>query len=181
MRRRSSADLQQDVVSKSRAFRFFDHVPGIRDTNDPEYAGILLVYVCIVVAALFVIGTRPNGYTHVLQTAGGFLVLLGLYITGVALRTGRLEQCTSRVMGAIAQLGTTNEAVQIGTIRMLEAMLYEAPNVTSEDRVKVQRYKTAIIDALESMGSSSDTSAAQLARRVAASAKHDAESDAHQA
>lgn len=164
----SISDRSQQVVRKSQRFKFFDRVPGLRDTNDPEYAGVLLVYLCIVAAILILLGKRANGYTHVLQTAGGLLVLLGLYITGISTRTARLEQYASRVLGAIAQLDSTNEAVKIGTVRMLEAMLHETPNVTTEDRLKVQRYKTAIIDTLEALGNSGNMPSAKLALRIVA-------------
>ncbi len=179
------SDSSQGYRGKNPRFTVFDHVPGLRDANDPEYAGVLLLYVCVVAAILILLGKRANGYTHVLQTAGGLLVLLGLYITGINVRTARLEQYASRVMGAIAQLDTTNKAVEIGTVRMLEAMLHETPNVTTEDRLKARRYKTAIVDALESL-SSGDTPAAKLAKRivtepVAISVRSDAETDPHQA
>lgn len=153
---------------KSNAFKLFDRIPIIRDTNDPEYAGILLIFLCGVAVALLVFGNRADGYTRVLQTAGGLLVILGLYITGVNLRTSRLEQYASRVMTAIAQLDTDNEAVQMGIIRLLEAMLLEAPNVTTEDRIKVGRYRTAIVEALKSLADESDKPPALLARQVIA-------------
>jgi hypothetical protein len=50
----------------SRAFKFFDHVPVMRDTGDPEYAGIFLLFVCVVVGGLIVFGHGNNAYTHVL-------------------------------------------------------------------------------------------------------------------
>jgi hypothetical protein len=154
---------------KSRAFKFFDRVPVVRDTGDPEYAGILLLFVCSVGVALLILGGGSDAYTHVLQTAGGVLVVLGLYLTGVNLRTARSEQYAGRLMTAIAQLASESEAVRIGTIRLLEAMLIEAPNVTTEDRIRVERYKTAVVDALNSLGGESDTPAALLARQVSAS------------
>jgi hypothetical protein len=153
---------------KSRAFKFFDHVPVLRDTGDPEYAGIFLLFACAVAGALIVFGHSRSAYTDVLQTAGGVLVVMGVYLTTVSLRTSRSEQYAGRLMTAIGQLNSQSEAVRVGTIRLLEAILVEAPDVTTKDLERVGRYKRAVIAALDAISKPGETNEAALARDVAA-------------
>lgn len=154
------------MTKRRLAFKFFTQVPVIRDTGDPEYAGILLLFAGTVVAGLVLMGTHD--YTHVLQTAGGALVLLGLYFTGVNLRSARAEQYAARLISAIAHLASDSEAVRVATIRLLEAMLLEAPNVLSEEHARVTSYKQAVREALAVICDEGDTYAASAARAVAA-------------
>jgi hypothetical protein len=152
--------------SKRSAFKFFDHIPIMRDTADPEYAGIYFLFMCAVAGALIVFGQSNSAYTHILQTAGGALVVLGVYLTSANLRISRSEQYAGRLMTAIGQLNSQSEAVRLGTIRLLEAILVEVPHVTTEDRERVNRYKRAVIEALDAISSQGGTREAVLARAV---------------
>jgi hypothetical protein len=151
----------------SRAFKFFDHVPVIRDTGDPEYAGIFVLFACAVLIALIVLGNSNNAYTHVLQTAGGALVALGVYLTTVNLRSTRSEHYASRLMTAMGQLNSESEATRVGTIRLLEAMLVETPKVNTADRERLVRYKEAVVEALDVIAAQGETREADVARSVA--------------
>jgi hypothetical protein len=151
---------------KSRAFKFFDHVPVVRDTGDPEYAGIFFLFVCAVAGALLIFGQSSNAYTDILQTAGGALVVMGVYLTTVSLRTSRSEQYAGRLMTAIGQLDSQSEAVRLGTIRLLEAILVEAPDVTTKDLERVDRYRRAVIEALDAISNPGEMSEVALAREV---------------
>ena len=152
--------------AKRSAFKFSYRIPVMRDTADPEYAAIYGLFVCVVVGALIVFGQSSSTYTHILQTAGGVLVVLGVYLTSVNLRISRSEQYAGRLMTALGQLNSQSEAVRLGTIRLLEAMLVEVPFVTAEDRERVARYKRAVIEALDAISSQGETREAVLAREV---------------
>jgi hypothetical protein len=82
---------------KPRSLRFFARLPITRDAGDPEYAGVLLLFALIVGGGLLFLGGTSDAYGHVLQTAGGALVLLGLYFTGINLRWTRYEQYAGRL------------------------------------------------------------------------------------
>jgi hypothetical protein len=69
-------------------------------------------------------------------------------------------------MTALGQLNSQSEAVRLGTIRLLEAMLVEVPFVTAGDRERVPRYKGAVIEALDAISSQGETGEAVLAREV---------------
>jgi hypothetical protein len=69
-------------------------------------------------------------------------------------------------MTAVGQLGSESEAVRLGTIRLLEAILLESPKVTTADRERVRRYKEAVIEALDAIAAQGDTREATVARRV---------------
>jgi Arc/MetJ-type ribon-helix-helix transcriptional regulator len=122
--------------------------------------------VCAAVGALFAFGQSSSAYTRILQTAGGALVVLGVYLTSVNLRISRSEQYAGRLTTAIGQLDSQSEAVRLGTIRLLQAMLREAPHVTAEDRERLGRYKRAVIEALDAISSRGVTREAVLARAV---------------
>jgi hypothetical protein len=151
---------------KRSAFKFSYHVPVMRDTADPEYAAIYLLFVCAVVGALIAFGQSSSAYTRILQAAGGTLVVLGVYLTSANLRISRSEQYAGRLTTAIGQLDSQSEAVRLGTIRLLQAILGEAPHVTAEDRERLRRYKRAVIDVLDAISSRGVTREAVLARAV---------------
>ena len=50
----------------------------MRDTADPEYAGIYFLFICAVVGALIAFGHGSSAYTHILQTAEGCSSFSGL-------------------------------------------------------------------------------------------------------
>src|ERR1700690_759141 len=102
------------MAPKKSAFKFSYHIPVLRDTADPEYAAIYFLFVCVVVGALVIFGRGNNAYTHILQTAGGVLVVLGVYLTSVNLRISRAEQYAGRLTAAIGQLDSGSEAVRLG-------------------------------------------------------------------
>jgi hypothetical protein len=154
---------------KSRAFKFFERVPVVRDTGEPQYAGIFFLFVCAVLGALIVLGHSTGSYSRVLQTAGGALVVLGVYLTIVGLRASRAEQYASRLMTAIGQLSSESEAVRLGTIRLLEALLVEAPELTGHDLARVARYKLAVIETLDAISRTDNANEAALALEVSRS------------
>ncbi len=154
------------MTPKKSAFKFFYHVPVMRDTADPEYAGIYFLFMCAVAAALLAFGQSSNAYTHILQTAGGALVVLGVYLTSVNLRISRSEQYAGRLITAIGQLDSQSEAVRLGTIRLLQAILVEAPHVTTEDRERLGGYKRAVKEALDVVSAQGEPREADLARTV---------------
>jgi hypothetical protein len=151
---------------KSRAFAFLRHVPVIRDTADPEYVGIFLLFMCVVVGALIAFGQSSSAYTKVLQTAGGVLVVLGVYFTVVNLRTSRVEQYVGRLIAAIGQLGSESKAVRLATIRLLEALVLEEPDVNVKDVERVARYKRAAIEALAAIARPDENTEVALAGEV---------------
>ena len=156
----------RSMNSKRSAFKFCYHIPVMRDTADPEYAGIYFLFICAVVGALIAFGHGSSAYTHILQTAGGVGSSFGVYLTSVNLRISRSEQYAGRLMTAIGQLNSQSEAVRLGTIRLLEAILAEAPHVTTEDRERLNGYKRAVIEALDAISSQGGTREAVLARAV---------------
>jgi hypothetical protein len=162
----STAPGSRETRAKVRSFRFFENIWLIGDTGDPETTGLLIIFATLValalVAADVLLPHDRNAYSHVLQTAAGVVVLVGVYYTAANLRTAREEQYAARLATTIGQLGSETVAVRIGAIRLLEAMAWETPNVPTDARERVVARKKAILDVLTTVASEQSSPAADV-------------------
>lgn len=157
---------------KARLFDLSTRIPLVRETADPW---IFLVLAALVVVTAFAVTFPQDVFPgdkdargHVIQVAAGFLVILGAYFTAVNIREARAQQAFDRLCRVIEQLGSGNEAVRIGAIRLLESIALEKLDLPGGSTGEVMRARNAAIrEALESVvRESNGLPSTDLARQV---------------
>src|SRR5947209_14320651 len=104
----------------------FENIPGrsrwIGEAADPVVAGSLLLLaaaaaVCVALANHIFHGD-PEARSHVIQIAGGVVVLLGAYFTAQQLVVQRAQRRGEMLSKLLDQLASKDPATQIGAIRL---------------------------------------------------------------
>lgn len=154
----------EDRREKDRVFRFFSGLRFLRDAGDPVAAGVLMMFAVAAGAILVVADDRAV----VIQCAAGLVVCAGLYFTAVGLREGRADRYADRLTRALDQLGSDQEAVRVGAIRLLAGMLLENPGIPEDpaSRSAMRVRKLAIREALAVVAREVEGRPAEIARDV---------------
>jgi hypothetical protein len=108
----------------------FRRVPVIKDAADPVVAGVLWLVVILTVAGVALAGTvifphDKDARSHIIQLAGGMIVILGAYFTARRLVAGQTQQYVERLGATLALLDSDHEATRIGAIKLLQGMAVE--------------------------------------------------------
>lgn len=168
-------DATDTADEKGRIFAFFDRMPVVRQSGDPVIAGVLLLFIALVVLALVLAKVFFPGddraRTYVIQLAAGLLALFVFYFAAINLRTSRAQHYADRLSRAIDQLGSSSDVVRVGAIRLLEGLALEAPEIPGDDasRLAARAYRLAISDVLGEVADGREEELARRAQRVLAS------------
>jgi hypothetical protein len=162
--------------AKHRLFNQLNRVPIVGETADPVVGSALIALTVLTIIGVALPGKLfphdPDARTHVLQLAGGLLVVIGVYWAAVNLRETRARQYFERLSAAIDQVGSESLAVQVGGIWLLKSLVLETPALPSDSSTKgaVEARNRAVFDVL-TVVSESGGAAADLATRVLADLK----------
>lgn len=109
-----------------------------------------------------------DGRTHVLQIAGGLLVVLGVYYTSIALRDRRAHEYLERLATCIGQLDSACKATRVGAVRLIQGIALETPVLPSDSTTEgaLAARRSAIWDVLCEFSRDPDMDVAELATRV---------------
>ena len=153
-------------------FALSNRIPLVREATDPM---MFLVLATLVVATGFAVFFAEDVFpgdedarSHVLQLAGGLLIVLGGYFTSVSLREIRAQQAFDRLCRVIEQLGSDSEAVRVGAIKLLEGLTLEKLELPSGTAGAAARTRQEVIrEALEAVAREADgLPPSALARQV---------------
>jgi len=157
---------------KAKLFEASTFLPFVGETADPWIFLVLSALVAVTVAGValphVVFPRDRDARSHVIQVAGGLLVVLGAYFTAVNIREVRAQQAFERLCKVIEQLGDPSEHVRIGSVRLRESIALEDLDLTSGSMGDVRRARrNAIRDALVSVaGDQHKRGSADAARQV---------------
>ncbi len=153
-------------------FALSNRVPLVREASDPMVLLVLaILVVATAIAVVFPSDVFPgdkDARSHVLQLAGGVLVLFAAYFTSVNLRETRAQHAFERLSRAIEQLGSESEPVRIGAIKLLESIALERLELPSGTggSAAIARHE-AVREALEAVAREpAGSSPSDLAREV---------------
>jgi hypothetical protein len=157
---------------KNWLFSRSNRIPLVREAADPVVATVLLL---LLIATAYGIA-RPHDIFphdhdargHVLQVAGGLLVVLGAYATSIALRDRRAHEYLTRLGDAIGKLDPAVPPATAGAIRLLQGLALERPALPADSTTPaaVAARRAAIWDALEMIERGRDGDLASLAKKV---------------
>jgi hypothetical protein len=170
----NSAGMGQRPGPKERLFGLSDRIPLVKEAADPIVAAVLGLLVVLAIVGISIPGEifpHDNAArSHILQLAGGLILVLGAYYTSVNLRELRAHQYLDRLAKNIELLGAPNQAVRMGSIRLLQGIALERPALpvdsTTAGAASARRH--AIREALETVSEADDARTAQLAATVLA-------------
>ena len=157
---------------KTRLFATINRAPIVGELADPIVASVLgtLVIITIVAIALpsAVFPRDHDGRTHVLQIAGGLLVVFGVYYTSIAVRDRRAHEYLERLAACIGQLDSTCKATRVGAVRLIQGIALETPVLPSDSTTEgaLTARRDAIWDVLCELSRDPDEDVAELATRV---------------
>lgn len=157
---------------KTRAFSLFDRIPIVGEFADPIIATVLLAIMAVTAGALLLSSQIfPHDHearSHVIQIAGGLVLILGLYYASVTVRELRAQQYLERLSTLISQLASTNEAVRAGTLRLLQSAALERPTLPSDSTTEgaAQARRRAIWEAVTLVSKEGDSDASALAAAI---------------
>lgn len=140
--------------SKDRLFSISERLPLLGGAADPFMAAVLGAFICVTLVAVEmpdrIFPGDKDARTHVLQLAGGLLVVGGFYFVAVTLRSTRAMQHADRLVTTIALLASADDATRIAAIRLLEAMAHPNPNFPKDNasHAMAAAQREAILDAL---------------------------------
>lgn len=164
--------MTRKVGLKAQLWSVTDRIPLVKETADPVVATALGLLVVVAIVGISIPSTIfPHDRTarsHVLQLAGGLLVVFGVYYTALTIRDRRSHEYLERVATLIAQLASPSPAVQIGTIRLLQNAALEKPALPRDSisaEASVAR-RDAILDALGELSKQNNSSVSCLAQTV---------------
>jgi hypothetical protein len=158
--------------SKARVFSVFDRIPIVSEFADPIVATVLLAIIAVTAGALLlssqIFPHDSEARSHVIQIAGGLVLILGLYYASVTVRELRAQQYLERLSTLIGQLSSTNEAVRVGTLRLLQSAALERPTLPSDSTTEgaAQARSRAIWDTITQVSRENDSDAAVLAALI---------------
>lgn|SRR5271170_5140865 len=166
------SDMPQMPGSKTRVFSVFDRIPIVSEFADPIVATVLLAIIAVTAGALLlssqIFPHDSEARSHVIQIAGGLVLILGLYYASVTVRELRAQQYLERLSTLIGQLSSTNEAVRVGTLRLLQSAALERPTLPSDSTTEgaAQARSRAIWEAITQVSRENDSDAAVLAALI---------------
>jgi hypothetical protein len=140
---------------KDRLFAFSERVPLLGRSRDPFMAMVLSGFAAVVLLAVAlpeaVFPGDHEARTHVLQLAGGFLVLGGFYFVAVNLRDNRAAQHADRLVATLGLLASKDKATRTAAIVLLEEMSTINPNLPQDSisRATAMAQRRAILAALD--------------------------------
>jgi hypothetical protein len=158
--------------TKDRLFAFSERLPLIGRAADPFVAAALGLVVVLTLVFVAIPGQvfpeDHNARGHILQLAGGLIVVGGAYFAAVNLRSTRASQLADRLRATLGDLGSDSEAVRVGAIQLLEGMANEDPNLPKDTagRAAVQAQRRAIYAALAAMVEEGGAASAEAARHA---------------
>jgi hypothetical protein len=157
---------------KERLFQWVNGLPVIGEVADPIVASVLGMLVVVTMVAIAIPGSVfPHDHdarTHVLQIAGGLLVVLGVYYTSIALRDRRAHEYLERFATAIGQLDSGCKATRLGAVRLIQGVALEKPVLPSDSTTAgaLAARRKAIWDVLDQLSVDPDLDTATLATHV---------------
>ena len=157
---------------KHALFGVFDRIPVVKEMADPIVAGVLGVLVLLTIAGVALPGqVFPHDHearSHVMQIAAGLVVVFGAYYAAVNIREVRGQKYLERLSNVIDQVGSSQPAVRLGGIRLLQSIALERPLLPSDSMTTTAAVarKQAIREVLRSVSEEGDTDVAQLAALV---------------
>ena len=164
--------MPQIPGSKTRIFSIVDRIPIVREFADPIIAAVLLAIITVTASALLlssqIFPHDSEARSHIIQIAGGLVLILGLYYASVTVRELRAQQYLERLSTLIGQLSSTNEAVRVGTLRLLQSAALERPTLPSDSTTEgaTQARSWAIWEAITQVSREDDSGAAVLAALI---------------
>jgi hypothetical protein len=156
---------------KNVLFSISNRIPLLREAADPVIATVLWTLLIATAGAVALPGEIfPHDHdarTHVLQIAGGLLLVLGAYATSIALRDRRATEYLTRLADAIGKLDSSTLPARAGTIRLVQSLALERPTLPSDSTTEgaLSARRAAIWDAL-CMIEGRDPELAALAEQV---------------
>lgn len=164
--------MNQPQGPKERLFGLCDRIPFIKETADPVVATVLALLLLLAIVGISIPGQifpHDNAArSHVMQMAGGLVVVFGAYYATVNLREVRAQRYLDRLSTVIEQVGSPSEPVRLGSIRLLQSAALEKPALPSDSMTAgaVAARQKAIREVLDAISGEGDTPAARLAARV---------------
>lgn len=153
----------------------FRRAPIVGESVDPVIAGILWLVLMLGIVGVALAGSvlfphDKDARSHVIQLAGGVLLVLGAYFTVRNLMASQAQQYAERLRTTIAELDKSSPAVQRAAVNLLEAMAYENSGLpgNSEGKKVDGIRKNAIYVALKAFADTPDRD--ETARKFAAAA-----------
>jgi hypothetical protein len=135
------------------------HLPLIANASDPVVAAALwLVFLAATAGLIWAHRILPSDHearTHIIQIAGGIVVLFGSYFAANRLAVQRSQQRAEMLRKLLDHLGSSRPAVRVGAVRLMESLALEPP----ANRVaagETQGQLRAIHDALTALRASED-------------------------
>lgn len=157
---------------KDRIWGWCDHIPLIKETADPIVATVLSLVIVLTAMGLSFPGQifpHDNAArSHVLQVAGGLVLIFGAYYASVNLREVRAQQYLERLARVIDQVGSPSEPVRLGSIRLLQGALLARPALPADSMSAktAEARRLAMLEVLKAISREGDTPAACLADDV---------------
>lgn len=157
---------------KDRIWGLCDHIPLIKETADPIVATVLGIVIVVTALGISFPGRifphDSAARSHVLQVAGGLVLIFGAYYTSVNLREVRAQQYLERLARIIEQTGNPSEPVRLGSIRLLQGALLEKPALPADSmsaKTATAR-QNAMLEVLRAISKEGDSPASRLASDV---------------
>ena len=157
---------------KDKLFDFVNRLPLLGEMADPIVASVLLVLVSVTIFGLASPhAVFPHDHTprsHILQAAGGLLVVFAAYYSAIALRDRRAHEYLDRLAKALSDLASDSVATRVGAIRLLQSLALERPVLPPDSTTigALRARKAAIWEALSALDQDESSVVQELAGRV---------------
>jgi hypothetical protein len=157
---------------KERLFAICDRIPLVKEAADPIVATVLGLLAVLAVVGVSIPGEifphDSAARSHILQVAGGLVLLFGAYYVSINLRELRAQQYLERLAKNIELLGSPSQVVRIGAIRLLQSVALERPALPADSTTAraARARRQAIREVLEAMSEAEDARTARLATTV---------------
>lgn len=161
-------------VDKDDLFKITEHLPIVGGTADPFMATVLGCFVVVVTALAtldpdLLFDDDAEARTHILQFAGGLLVVGAFYFGAVTLRTNRAGEHANRLLTTLGLLDATHAtAVRVAAIQLLDGMSLVNPNLPKDTTSKAvaDGQREAIALALDAIARDTNDACHETARDV---------------
>jgi hypothetical protein len=153
----------EDLGLRARGEEWFKNLPVLGGATDPA-AGLILWIIAIVSGVAFALAGDvffqhdKDARSHVIQLAGGVIILFGAYFTARQLMNAQTQKYAERLSSTLEQLGSARMSVRISAIRLLQGMLLESHGLARDKsgRYIEAAWKAAIRDALRAFAEAED-------------------------
>ena len=153
----------QDTGVRAGAEEWFKSRRVLGGATDPAAALMLWIIAIVGGVAVALAGNAffqhdKDARSHVIQLAGGVIVLFGAYFTARQLMNAQTQKYAERLGSTLEQLGSGSMSVRISAIRLLQGMLLESHGLPGDTRGRYidAAWKAAIRDALKAFAEAED-------------------------